>query len=116
MGFRQEFRILTVMSTPLDPGIAEADCRSEIVFFQALKRAPDERETWLNEECGSDPRLRAEVDDLLRDHELAGSFLSGAGPAAAELEAEFGHLRPEQAGERIGPYKLLEQIGEGSSR
>src|SRR3954468_9393180 len=29
------------------------------------------------------------------------------------LEGELARLKPEEAGERIGPYKLLEQIGEG---
>jgi serine/threonine protein kinase/WD40 repeat protein len=30
-----------------------------------------------------------------------------------EIEAELARLKPEEAGEVIGPYKLLEQIGEG---
>ena len=29
------------------------------------------------------------------------------------MEAEFARLKPEEAGERIGQYKLLQQIGEG---
>jgi len=29
------------------------------------------------------------------------------------IEAELARLKPEEAGERIGPYKLLQQIGEG---
>ena len=101
------------MSIPFLPANAETDERAEIIFFQALKKAPEEREILLAEECGADTRLRAEVEGLLRDHEDAGSFLSGEGPGSAELEAEFGRLKPEQSGEQIGPYKLLEQIGEG---
>src|SRR6188472_1754471 len=30
-----------------------------------------------------------------------------------EIEAELARLKPEEAGEWIGPYKLMEQIGEG---
>jgi serine/threonine protein kinase/Flp pilus assembly protein TadD len=30
-----------------------------------------------------------------------------------EIEAELARLKPEEAGERIGPYKLLQSIGEG---
>src|SRR4051794_17078394 len=29
------------------------------------------------------------------------------------MQAELARLKPEEAGERIGPYKLLQQIGEG---
>ena len=32
---------------------------------------------------------------------------------SAELEEQFARLKPEGAGDRIGPYKLLQQIGEG---
>ena len=74
-----------LMEPPFPPLTAEADQRAEVVFFEALKKSPDEREDFLNEECGTDTRLRAEVDGLLRDHEKAGSFLSvgSAGPAGA---------------------------------
>ncbi len=34
-------------------------------------------------------------------------------PLSPEVEAELARLKPEEAGERIGPYKLLQQIGEG---
>jgi serine/threonine protein kinase len=40
---------------------------------------------------------------------------SGAGEPALspETEAELARLKPEEAGEWIGPYKLMEQIGQG---
>src|SRR4051812_9091738 len=33
--------------------------------------------------------------------------------AAERTEIELARLKPDEVGERIGPYKLLEQIGEG---
>src|SRR4051794_1218837 len=34
-------------------------------------------------------------------------------PLSPEMEAELARLKPEEAGERIGNYKLLQQLGEG---
>ena len=93
------------MEPPFPPLAAEADQRAEIVFFEALKKSPDERVDFLNSECGTDTRLRVEVDGLLRDHEKAGSFLSSEGLVPAELEAELVRGQTEEAGAMIGPYK-----------
>ncbi len=101
------------MSTPFFPMNAEADEQAGIVFFKALRLPPGERQTFLHKECGTGEQLRAEVDGLLRDHENAGSFLSGEAPAATGLETQIARIAPEAAGGRIGHYKLLQQIGEG---
>ena len=82
------------MSTPLFPIQAEADERAGIVFFKALKEPPEERHSFLSQECGSDEQLRAEVEGLLRDHENAGSFLSGDAPVATGLETAAARLPP----------------------
>ena len=101
------------MSHPFFPTNAEPDERAGIVFFEALKLPPDEHEAFLNHECGSDESLLSEVAGLLRDHRNAGSFLSGEAPAATGLETAIARLTPEETGGKIGPYKLLQQIGEG---
>jgi WD40 repeat protein/serine/threonine protein kinase len=49
---------------------------------------------------------------LLAAHEGAGEFL-GDPPLTAKIEEELARHKPEEAGERIGPYKLMEEIGEG---
>src|SRR5678816_3589295 len=89
--------------------------RQLIEIFDAAKllAAGVERERFLAEACGGDPVRRAEVDELLRAHEAAGSFLNAGQAVSTQLDAEFARLKPEQAGERIGHYKLLQQIGEG---
>ena len=57
--------------------------------------------------------MQAEVRALLAAHEVAGDFLRTDAPLSPEIEAELARLKPEEAGEVIGPYKLREQIGEG---
>ena len=101
------------MNSPFHPLNAEADQRSELLFYEALKLSPHARAGFLEQQCRGDPTLRAEVEAMLRDYEISGSFLSADAPAAVELDTEFSRQGPEEAGGRIGPYKLLQQIGEG---
>ncbi len=85
---------------------------SESAIFKAVvKLAPEQRAAYLDQTCGIDPDLRREVESLLRVHENPGSFLEShpAGPLAT---VEYGTVA-ERPGTLIGPYKLLQQIGEG---
>jgi eukaryotic-like serine/threonine-protein kinase len=87
--------------------------RAEALFLAAAAIAqPQARSAFLDRECGDDLALRARVDGLLASHDDAGDFLQPAVPSP-ELEAELARLKPEEARERIGPYRLLQQIGEG---
>src|SRR5262245_58355090 len=72
----------------------------------------DERHAYLEEACGGDADMRRSVDGLLQAFDQAGSFLHA--PAGAAYEPTIAE-RPvtESPGTVIGPYKLLEQIGEG---
>jgi serine/threonine protein kinase/tetratricopeptide (TPR) repeat protein len=86
------------------------------VFGEARRLEGRERAIYLELVCGGDAALRAGVEDLLAALERAGDFLSEATVGARGDEqpgdgktAELG----ETAGMRIGPYKLLQQIGEG---
>ena len=96
----------------------ERHCLS--VFGEALECAsPQERAAYLDRACGQDSELRARVEELLRAHEAAGDFLQGCPPANVpeSLAPNSVSTAPESVRERpgavIGPYKLLEQIGEG---
>ena len=83
----------------------------ESIFQEALKRAtPAARASFLDEACRANERLRCGVDQLLAAHELAGSFLLSP---PGELGATALYTINERPGADIGPYKLLEQIGEG---
>jgi len=91
-----------------------ADPQVMTIFCEALEhRAPQERAAYLDQACGPDAGLRARVEALLKAHGEAGDFLGG-GPLASGPAATIDE-RPvcEVLGKRIGPYKLMEQIGEG---
>ena len=82
------------------------------LFATALEiDAPDERSAYLDRACGGDDALRARIEALLRAHQQAGSFLR-ASPLAGSLTQEVPKA-PEGSGTVIGPYKLLQTIGEG---
>ena len=67
---------------------------AEALFAALLDLAtPEDRERALTDGCAGDDALAAEVRALLAAHEAAGDFM--------------------EAGDRIGPDKLLQQIGEG---
>ncbi|MGI8980021.1 MAG: protein kinase domain-containing protein [Pirellulaceae bacterium] len=79
------------------------------IFFAALDQpSPAERSRYLDAACGSDPQLRSRVEQLLAAHEQAGHFLGGSSTSAATTDQPT-----ERLGTSIGPYKLLQQIGEG---
>ncbi len=85
----------------------------EEIFFGALeKRSAAERSSYLAEACAGDADLRRRVEKMLAAQSEGRSFLES--PAAAELIASFDQQAiTEGPGAVIGPYKLLEQIGEG---
>ncbi len=82
------------------------------IFERALEIASDaERQAYLDGACDAQPELRGKVEALLQAHAAAGSFLGE--PAISVNETRPFDPIAEQPGVTIGPYKLLEQIGEG---
>jgi len=84
--------------------------RAREIFVAALKMAPDEWEGYLSDACRDDQELRSRVQCLLDAHREGDSFLEPAAPGLSAVARESAAERP---GTVIGPYKLLEQIGEG---
>ena len=83
------------------------------IFSAALEHPPGpERDEFVTQACGGDETLRRYVQGLLAGHEKAGTFLDKAagpvGPGGTRLVPIT-----EKPGDRIGRYKLLQQIGEG---
>ncbi len=81
------------------------------IFCKALeKKSPIERNAYLQEACGEDNELRAEVEELLKANGATSSFLESS---ALGTDITPGNAVLEGPGTIIGRYKLLEQIGEG---
>src|SRR2546421_7520429 len=90
------------------------------VFLHAVgKLPPSEWGGYVGEACGGDAELEQQVGHLLQVHREAGSFLdrpaAAVGASGAFQSGEEGAAVSlgERPGTVIGPYKLLQQIGEG---
>src|SRR5258705_128771 len=86
--------------------------RDVVVFAEALQLSVAERPAYLEHACGADTELRQRVERLLKAHDHAGDFLEHPPPEAV-VEASPKLPVGETLGDRIGRYKLLQQIGEG---
>jgi serine/threonine protein kinase/tetratricopeptide (TPR) repeat protein len=80
------------------------------IFLAAVECASDQWPALLDEACGDDTELRARVDQLLHAHQAMGSIHGGAAEAPAATTDEPCGEGPVTV---IGPYKLLEPVGEG---
>src|SRR5271165_7143312 len=85
--------------------------QARTVFLAALVVAPEEWPALLDETCGDNAEVRKRVEQLLNDHQAMGRIHGrrGEGPDATV----GGTPLAEGPGTTIGPYKLLEKIGEG---
>src|SRR6266849_2021061 len=80
---------------------------------------PKQRGEYLAQACGADTALRQSIEELIAANKQAGRFLGGA----ADTRRQAARSTPggtallaaitEQAGDKIGRYKLLQKIGEG---
>ncbi len=87
---------------PKSPSDAERE-----VFLESLNHKSDEdRAAFLDRACADNPAIRAAVETLLQHHK-EDTFMQPPGLESAPLSAF------EKPGDRIGRYKLLQQIGEG---
>jgi serine/threonine protein kinase len=103
-----------------DPSISE-----ESILAQVLEIASAaERVAFLDRACGDNPALREEIEARLRVHLGSDKLLDlpstttawvtpGDRPGVDKAAATHAESIAERPGTVIGPYKLLEQIGEG---
>jgi serine/threonine protein kinase len=77
------------------------------LFHAALESAPEARSTLLDRACGADTPIRKAVEDLLREHDSAGSFLSRPVWEAAASAELF------SPGKRFDCFVLEEVLGRG---
>ena len=80
------------------------------IFLEALEdHEPSRRDAFVHEAASGHPELLQRVCVLLKAHDQSNPMLQ-----PGELLATADYTEPsERAGTMIGPYKLLEQIGEG---
>jgi serine/threonine protein kinase len=85
--------------------------KAKALFVELLANLPPEQwEARLAELASDDEELRQKVKQLLAAHREAASFLESPAPA---LGRPIDEPAGEGPGTVIGPYKLLEPIGEG---
>jgi serine/threonine protein kinase len=80
------------------------------IFEAALEYAVADRAGFLDRACQGDDQLRREVQKLLAADDMTEAFIDH--PALAESRT-FGKSWDVVEGRRIGPYKLLKQVGRG---
>ena len=85
--------------------------RIEQLFHEAQGVAAGEREAWLAAQCGSDDDLRREVASLLASDAPSGDTIARAVRSAVSETAKA--TMPPATGRRVGPYRLLREIGRG---
>ena len=78
------------------------------ILFEAMERPPSKRSAYLDATCAGDPELRADIESYLAADPHAVSILE------TTLTQLLAHL-PEESleGQCIGPYNILQKIGEG---
>jgi len=81
------------------------------LFQSALERAPEERHAFLVEACKGDERLVREVASLLKFDARADAFIET--PATLVVPELFTPQPSKFVGRRIGPYRIITEIGQG---
>ncbi|HOB97673.1 MAG TPA: tetratricopeptide repeat protein [Verrucomicrobiota bacterium] len=82
------------------------------IFAEALRLPPEERAAYLAQATHGNAELRQRVESLLGSYQ-AGEFLEQAASPQLRQTLQLPVPPSEKPGDRIGRYKLLEQIGEG---
>ena len=93
------------MSEPLN--------REEAIFDAALQQPDEERAEYLRRACAGESELLRRVEALLQAQERAGGFMAEPAAPSARPTIVLSIPPTEKAGDKIGRYKLLQQIGEG---
>jgi len=97
--------------------------REMAVFDVALEIAdPEERRRFLEQACDGDEKLRASIEDLLKIQAHAEQFFSQGASSLNSLASqlvedavESQQIFEEKPGAILGPYKVVQKIGEGGS-
>lgn len=84
--------------------------KAKQIFLAAVENHdPVDWETYLDQTCGDDTPLRERVSELLEAHTHQNPLFDDAGVFAVQASERFF----ERPGMMIGPFKILEEIGQG---
>jgi eukaryotic-like serine/threonine-protein kinase len=90
--------------------MSEQDQSEKSIFLEAIGiDSATERAAFLDRACAGNPALRGKVEALLQAHEKPQRLLDAPAAGTPTVDDPI----TERPGKVIGPYKLLQQIGEG---
>ncbi len=90
---------------------AERPKNEELIYYEAISKPPQERDSYIKAACGEDRRLLARVEALLRVREVKDDFLQ-IPDLDSNVTLDTSPIA-EGPGSVVGHFKLLEKIGEG---
>jgi serine/threonine protein kinase len=89
--------------------VSDPSEKAKSIFLEAIEQAPERWPAFVERFCAGDEAVRAAVERLLLAQAAIGAFHEQTRPPRLAVEEPM----RERAGAVIGPYKLMEQIGEG---
>ena len=83
------------------------------IFDSVVETPVGERAALLDRLCADDPELRGEVEKLLKADARAAHFERGVESARGGAAADWADAQDSRAAERVGPWRLLHELGRG---
>jgi serine/threonine protein kinase len=94
--------------------MSTATSPEEVLFYEALQLGdPAERKAFLKKACAGDLALSNAVEQLLADHEKAETVFRQSSAALGATNELDGAYTDANVGTFIGPYRLVQWLGEG---
>jgi serine/threonine protein kinase len=100
-------KVADVTRTIWKPAMVEPSRVEEVLSAALEKPTPEERAAFLDDACRDEPELRQRVEKLLAAKQ------DENGNAGVAATREHVGVPTDMIGSKIGPYKLLQRLGEG---
>lgn len=101
------------MNSPPGAGAPFEDDGLAALFERALALPRNRRRSFVDEACGEDATLRAELRSLLASHDSSPDFLETLGPRVLPPVFEALAAEVDPIGEVVGHYEILGRLGQG---